>query len=116
MEPSSPPSRRPLVRHERSIDEDHYGAGFAFRFGSADEPLCRKHDEVLAKRLGKDPSRLRAIGGVDEILSLLDDFRAVGVHKFILRPIAASGAEVMSQTEQLIEAVLPEVNRMNEAA
>ena len=105
-----------LPRYTRDIDEDHYGASFAFRFGSLDEPICRKNDEVLAKRLGKDPSRLRAVGGVDEIMALLDDFRAAGVHKFILRPIAADGREVMSQTERLVEAVLPEVKQLNGVA
>ncbi len=105
-----------LPRYQRDIDEDHYGAGFAFRFGSPDEPICRKNDEVLAKRLGKDPSRLRAVGGVDEIMALLDDFRAAGVHKLILRPIAATGRDVMSQTEQLVEQVLPEVKQLNKIA
>ncbi|MEM8767606.1 MAG: LLM class flavin-dependent oxidoreductase [Pseudomonadota bacterium] len=105
-----------LPRYERDIDEDHYGAGFAFRFGSPDEPICRKNDEALSKLLGKDPSRLRAVGGVDEIMALLDDFRAVGVHKFVLRPIAANGREVMAQTEKLVEQVLPEVKQMNRVA
>lgn len=104
-----------LPRYGREIDEDHYGAGFAFRFGSPDEPICRRYDEVLAKRLGKDPRGLSAVGGTEEILSLLDRFRRAGVHKFILRPIAADGAEVMTQTEQLIEHVLPEVDRLNES-
>ena len=31
----------------RSIDEDHYGAGFAFHFGSRDAPGCRQGDGCL---------------------------------------------------------------------
>ena len=46
-----------LPRHRRNIDEDHFGAGFGFRFGDPEEPICRKHHHVLAKRLGKDPAR-----------------------------------------------------------
>jgi len=102
-----------LPRYGREIDHDHYGAGFGFRFGSPDEPICRRYNELLAKRLGKDPSGLGAIGGVDEILSLVGRFRDVGVHKFILRPIATGAEDVMRQTSLLIEQVLPEIARMN---
>jgi alkanesulfonate monooxygenase SsuD/methylene tetrahydromethanopterin reductase-like flavin-dependent oxidoreductase (luciferase family) len=102
-----------LPRYGRDIDFDHYGAGFAFRFGDPDEPVCQRHNELLAKRLGKDPSDLSAIGGSGEIMALIDRFRTAGVHKFILRPIAADGAEVMTQTERLIEEVMPEVARLN---
>lgn len=102
-----------LPRHGRSIDEDHYGAGFAFRFGSVEEPVCRRHDELLAKRLGKDPRGLSAVGGTAEIMQLVDRFRRAGVHKFVLRPIATDGADVMRQTERLIDEALPEVARLN---
>jgi probable F420-dependent oxidoreductase len=102
-----------LPRHGREIDEDHYGAGFGFRFGSPDEPLCRRYDELLAKRLGKDPAGLSAVGGTEEIMALLGKFRTAGVHKFILRPIAGNGADVIDQTERLIEHVLPEIARLN---
>ncbi len=103
-----------LPRYERRIDEDHYGAGFAFRFGRTDEPVVKHNDELLSKRLNKDPSRLRAVGGTAEILALLADFRAAGVHKFVLRPIAANPQEVMQQTRRLIDEVLPEVNALNQ--
>jgi probable F420-dependent oxidoreductase len=102
-----------LPRHGREIDEDHYGAGFGFRFGSPDEPIAQRNNELLSKRLGKDASGLSAIGGVDEIMALVNRFRAVGVHKFILRPIAASGEDVLDQTRRLIEQVLPEIARLN---
>ena len=102
-----------LRRYGRDIDEDHYGAGFGFRFGSVDEPICQRHQELLSKRLGKDVSGLSAIGGPDEILRLIERFRAVGVHKFILRPIAAGAEDVMSQTRSLVDRVLPEIARLN---
>lgn len=102
-----------LPEYGRSIDEDHYGAGFGFRFGSADEPIARRNNELLSKRLGKDASGLSAIGGVDEIMALLQRFRDIGVHKFILRPIAADAQEVIGQTRQLIDQVLPEIARLN---
>jgi len=102
-----------LPAYDRQIDHDHYGAGFGFRFGSPDEPICQRNSEILEKRLGKDPTGLSAIGGVEEIMALLNRFRAAGVHKFILRPIAADGGDVMSQTERLIDEVLPEVRKLN---
>jgi probable F420-dependent oxidoreductase len=105
-----------LPRYERTIDEDHYGAGFAFRFGDSNEPIVQRNDQMLSKRLNKDPSRLRAVGSTEEIMSLLDDFRAVGVHKFILRPIASGSRDLMDQTQRLIDEVLPEVKALNAAA
>ena len=97
----------------RHIDEDHYGAGFGFRFGSPDEPIIQRYNELLRKRLGRDPEGFTAIGGVAEIMKLLSEFRTAGVHKFILRPIASGTADMMAQTERLIEEVLPEVWALN---
>ena len=97
----------------RKIDEDHYGAGFGFRFGTFDEPIIQRYNELLTKRLGRDPKGFTAIGGTDEIMSLISDFRKAGVHKFILRPIASGTTDMMAQTERLIEEVLPEVRALN---
>lgn len=105
-----------LPRYQRSIDEDHYGAGFAFRFGSSDEPVVRQNDERFEKLLKKDASRLRAVGGTAEIMALLDDFRKAGIHKFVLRPIATDAGDLMRQTERLINEVLPEVKALNQEA
>jgi probable F420-dependent oxidoreductase len=100
----------------RSIDEDHYGAGFGFRFGSPDEPVVARYRQLLAKRLGKEPDGFLAVGGVADMLELLNAFRAAGVHKFVLRPIATDGADFIAQTRQFIERLLPEVQALNRAA
>ncbi len=97
----------------RHIEEDHYGAGFGFRFGSPDEPIIQRYNELLTKRLGRDPQGFTAIGGADEIMALVSDFRKAGVHKFILRPIASGTSDMLAQTERLIEEVLPEVRALN---
>jgi len=97
----------------RHIEEDHYGAGFGFRFGSPDEPIIQRYNELLTKRLGRDPQGFTAIGGADEIMALVSDFRKAGVHKFILRPIASGTTDMLAQTERLIEEVLPEVRALN---
>ena len=100
-------------RYERTIDEDHFGAGFGFRFGSPNEPIVARQVEALAKRLGKVPEGYFAVGGIDEIMACLNGFRAAGVHKFVLRPIAAGTDDVMKQTRLFVEQVLPAVAAFN---
>ena len=97
----------------RPIDEDHYGAGFAFRFGKADEPVVTRYREFLTQRLGKPADGFLAVGDVEEIMALLKRFRDAGVHKFILRPIAQGTEEFIDQTRLLIERVLPAVAALN---
>ena len=97
----------------RVIDEDHYGAGFGFRFGDQTEPIVQRNAEVLRERLGRDANGYTAVGGVDEIMALLRRFHAAGVHKFVLRPIASGTEDMLSQTRALIDKVLPEVAAMN---
>lgn len=97
----------------RSIDEDHYGAGFAFRFGDPAEPLVARYRTLLSERLGRDADGLMAVGGSDDMLALLNRFRAAGVHKFVLRPIAADGDDFLRQTRLFVERLLPEVDTLN---
>lgn len=97
----------------RSIDEDHYGAGFGFRFGTPDEDIVARYRTLLAKRLGREPEGFMAVGGVDEMLKLLNEFRAAGVHKFVLRPIAANGEDFIRQTQLFIEHLQPEIKALN---
>jgi alkanesulfonate monooxygenase SsuD/methylene tetrahydromethanopterin reductase-like flavin-dependent oxidoreductase (luciferase family) len=96
-----------LERIGRRIAEDHYGAGFAFRFGSTDEPVCTQYASFLHKRLGKDPAGFMAVGGAAEMLELIESFRQAGIHKFILRPMATDAADMLAQTRRFIEELLP---------
>jgi probable F420-dependent oxidoreductase len=97
----------------RSIDEDHYGAGFAFRFGSPHEPVVARYQALLEKRLGRAPDGFLAAGDNAEILALLQAFREAGVHKFILRPMAVDGADFIDQTRLFVERLLPEIDALN---
>lgn len=97
----------------RSIDDDHYGAGFGFRFGAPDEPIVARYRDLLSKRLGREPEGFLAVGGTSEMLALLDEFRRAGVHKFVLRPIATDGTDFMDQTRLFIERLLPEIQGLN---
>jgi probable F420-dependent oxidoreductase len=92
----------------RSIDEDHYGAAFPFYFGEATDGVVSGAMAAYAKRTNRDPARYFAIGDEAAILDRIAEYVAVGVQKFILRPVG-DGASVLAQTRQLIEKVLPRV-------
>ena len=104
------------VEFERQIDEDHFGAGFGYRFGNHDDPISQRYKEGLAKRLGKSPEGYIAIGGSSEIMTLLNAFRDAGVHKFVLRPIAFGTDDMIEQTQLMIDHILPEVVALNRGA
>jgi probable F420-dependent oxidoreductase len=94
----------------RTIEEDHYGAGFPFRFGTWDEPAVGRAASVYA-RLGPatDPKAYVVAGGAPDILARVKEYRAAGIDKFVLRPIAENEAEVREQTARLMDEVIPAV-------
>jgi probable F420-dependent oxidoreductase len=93
----------------RPIDEDHYGAGFPFRFGRADDPGLARLMEAYRKRTGRDPAGYFAIGDAAAIVARIGEYIAAGAFKFILRPAARGDADMMEQTRRLVEEVLPQV-------
>jgi probable F420-dependent oxidoreductase len=94
----------------RTIDEDHYGAAFPFHFGKASDPGLETAMSAYGRRTGRDPAGYFAIGDERVILERIAEYVAVGVEKFILRPVGASGDDVIAQTRRLIEKVLPLVD------
>ena len=97
----------------RCIDEDHFGAGFGFRFGSAQDPVAKRYVEGLETRLGKSAEGYFAIGNADTIMARLDEFHAAGAHKFILRPMAFGTQDLCEQTTLMIDELLPRIAVMN---
>jgi len=93
----------------RTIDEDHYGAGLAFYFGSAAEPAVAEAKAQVVRRVGRDIPSYFAIGDAEAILARIAEFVAAGVAKFILRPLLGGEEMVLAQTRRLIEEVLPAV-------
>jgi probable F420-dependent oxidoreductase len=93
----------------RSIDEDHYGASFPFYFGRSAQPALQRAMEAYTKRTGNDASGYFAVGDAGVIVERIAGYITAGVSKFILRPVGASGEEVLAQTRQLIDEVLPQV-------
>lgn len=95
----------------RTIDDDHYGAGFAFRFGSRDEPVVERTAAQFARLPGPgDPFSYLAVGTAADIASRAAEYVEAGISKFVLRPIAANDAEIMEQTQRLIDEVVPLVH------
>lgn len=93
----------------RSIDQDHYGAGFGFRFGHAGEPIMQRYIGGFTRAMGKPPDAFTAVGGRNDIMAKVKRFRDAGARKFILRPIASGTDDMIAQTKRLIDEVLPEV-------
>jgi probable F420-dependent oxidoreductase len=100
--------KKAVVEAGRTIDEDHYGAAFPFYFGSASDSLVTGAMAAYAKRTGRDASTYFAIGDAKVIRDRVAAYVAVGIEKFILRPVG-SGDEVIAQTRRLIEEVLPHI-------
>jgi probable F420-dependent oxidoreductase len=95
----------------RTIDDDHYGAGFPFYFGSPGDPVVARGMEAYKKRTGRDASEIFAAGDAGVIIDRIARYVDAGVSKFVLRPIGRGEEQIIAQTRQLIEQVLPEVAR-----
>jgi len=93
----------------RTIDDDHYGAGFPVYFGSPHDTPVARMIEAYRRRTGRDATSLFAIGDADAIVARIADYVAAGVEKFILRPVGAGDHGIFAQTERIIEEVLPKV-------
>jgi probable F420-dependent oxidoreductase len=91
----------------RSIDQDHYGASFPFYFGAANDSAVKGAMVAYTKRTGREAERYFAIGDETAILGRVAEYVAGGVEKFILRPVGATGGDVIAQTRRLIDKVLP---------
>jgi probable F420-dependent oxidoreductase len=96
--------KRATAEAGRAIDEDHYGAGFPFYFGSPSDSVVPGAMAAYAKRTGRDPQGYFAIGDERAIFDRVAEYVDAGVAKFILRPI---GDDIIGQTRRLIEKVLP---------
>ena len=95
----------------RTIDEDHYGSGFTFRFGSWDEPVVARAAAQFARLPGmSDPRQYLAVGSAGDIAARAAEYVAAGVSKFVLRPVASGDDEFMGQTRRLIDEVIPLVH------
>jgi len=100
----------------RSIDPDHYGAAFAYRFGSVDDaPVQRLADGFRRRLPDVDPETYFAVGDAETIRARVAEYVAAGASKFVLRPIADGDEEMLTQTQRLIDEVVPLVHERTAA-
>lgn len=98
-------------RHDRTIDDDHYGAGFPFYFGREGDPTLDKARESYQRRTKRDPAGYFAVGDGADIVQRIAEYVENGVEKFVLRPVGRGDEAIMAQTRRLVEEVIPEVAR-----
>ena len=101
--------RAAVVAAGRQIDDDHYGAAFAFRFGSWSDRGMDRVAEAYRARTGRDPREAFAVGDAATIMTRLAEYVEAGASKFILRPAAQGDDDMLAQTRLLVEQVLPQV-------
>ena len=113
----SPAQVRPVVAKIRAasaeagrvIDDDHYGAGFPFRFGSMDDEVVQRNAAGLRRVPdADDPATYMGVGDANDIASRIREYIDAGASKFVLRPIATSDDDLMAQTRRLMEEVIPQ--------
>jgi probable F420-dependent oxidoreductase len=101
-----------LPEFGRTIDDDHYGAGFSFRFGTMDDPVVQRQAAALARLPGmSDPASYVAVGDAGAITARLGAYIGAGISKFVLRPMAQDDTDMNAQTRRLLEEVVPEFAR-----
>jgi probable F420-dependent oxidoreductase len=105
--------KRALADTGRTIEEDHYGAGIAYRFGRADGPGMEAAFAAYRARTGRDPLAYFAIGDAETVMARITAYVDAGVSKFILRPVARGDADVLEQTRRMIEEVLPHIKGLH---
>ncbi|MGI9523512.1 MAG: LLM class flavin-dependent oxidoreductase [Hyphomicrobiaceae bacterium] len=101
--------RQAVTAAKRTIDDDHYGAGFPFYFGKASDAVLDAPIAAYRKRSRADPADYFAIGDADDIVQRISEYVAAGLSKFIVRPLAVDEPFVLDQTSWLIREVLPKV-------
>ena len=96
----------------RTIDDDHYGAGFYFWLGSPEDAAPAKAMAAYAKRTGRDPARAMVAGDAAAVLARIAEYAAFGISKFVLRPMGEGDELPYAQTRLLLEQVLPGLSRV----
>lgn len=89
----------------RSIDEDHYGASFLFRFGSPEDDIVARTAKGFAARLKASPDRYLVAGDGAAMVKRINEFLAAGCQKFVMLPMANGTRDMMEQTRLFVSEV-----------
>ncbi len=94
-----------LKEFNRTIDDEHYGTGFFFRFGSKDDAICQRELTRFSKLApGQDLSHTLAVGAT-QIIERIHQYADQGISKFILRPLGENDRDMLIQTQRLLDEV-----------
>ena len=108
-----PAIKEALITTGRTIDPDHYGVGFPFRFGGWDEPVVQRAAAVYSRMGSKtQPEEVLAVGTAEAIVAKAQEYVTAGASKFVLRVIGSSDEEQLAQTKRLIEEVVPAIHAL----
>lgn len=97
-----------LKETNRTIDEDHYGASFLFRFGDPEDDIVATTAKGLSARLKHSPDRYLVAGDAGSMVTRINEFLDAGCQKFVMLPMANGTGDMMEQTRHFVEEVLPE--------
>lgn len=92
-------------------EPDHFGAGIGYHFGAWDDPEVQQAIAGLQRRIPEvDPKEYLTVGTPEDIIARINQYRQAGVSKFIMRPISRGDQNIMHQTQQLLQEVLPVIH------
>ena len=97
--------RSASLKKGRPIPEDHYGATFAYRFGTNEDPIV---SALNRKRGASARPGFLVVGSDQDILDRISAYREAGISKFVLIPIAQGDEDLLEQTRRLIGEILPQ--------
>ncbi|MEM8497556.1 MAG: LLM class flavin-dependent oxidoreductase [Pseudomonadota bacterium] len=83
----------------RHIADDHYGATIVFRFAEPAEKA-----KVFVPKVFE---ALSVVGDAHNILSLMNQYTAVGISKFVAIPLADNDEDMILQSQLFIDELLP---------
>ena len=95
----------------RSIDPEHFGAGFFFRIDNPSSPAALASTQSLLKGAGRlQMEKAVIVGDADRIVAHLRAYERAGVSKFILRPLGINDMDLMEQTALMMAEVFPAIH------
>ena len=103
--------RQKALQYGKTIDEDHYGAGFSYRIGDWNDPIVQSAAKQFSRRFpNSDPKEFIAVGKESDIQARINEYIDVGISKFVLRPLVNSETELFNQTRELCKNIIPAVH------
>ncbi len=91
----------------RPFPPQNFGADFAVHIGDGSDAAVRTSIEATRAFTDQPPEDFIAVGSVEQVVARIEAFRAVGVRTFALRPLAATDAALLDQTQRIIDEIVP---------